>query len=242
MTKSKNMCHTVNMWTPVAPLMVRPHTFTREQHENKSAAMRPAPLREQQAGRPVLPKTTRSSWSVENESACGSHSAVMRARPGGLGAAPVALVRPARLRPIPTSCASNIRAPCPVAAHGPATLRRADALKLAPRKLPPASPLLRVHLVRVDARVLVAHGGARAVPDCVAIEHGAVVVVTPVLHHWAAHPQQLLHMCRRRDRVRDKLEHRSHAPLAAPQAFPVCGAHPSSCSPKIVLFVFLWLF
>ena len=221
MTKSKNMCHTVNMWTPVAPLMVRPHTFTREQHENKSAAMRPAPLREQQAGRPVLPKTTRSSWSVENESACGSHSAVMRARPGGLGAAPVALVRPARLRPIPTSCASNIRAPCPVAAHGPATLRRADALKLAPRKLPPASPLLRVHLVRVDARVLVAHGGACAVPDCVAIEHGAVVVVTPVLHHWAAHPQQLLHMCRRRDRVRDKLEHRSHAPLAAPQAFPV---------------------
>ena len=54
----------------------------------------------------------------------------------------VALRRPARLRPIGTSRASNPRVPVSVTTHRPTTLRGPDAFKLTARKLSPATPLL----------------------------------------------------------------------------------------------------
>ena len=142
-------------------------------------------------------------------------------RPAGLSGPQVILIIVPRLNPVTTSCSCHIRAPRSISAHRALVWDHVVALKLAPRKLSAAAPLLRVRLLCVDAHVLVTNRVAFRVPYRI-VPVGSIlvgiVVVIPVLRDRPAHSQEMLQV-RHVESMRNQLKH----PYTNDAATPVCS-------------------
>ena len=158
-------------------------------------------------------------------------------RPAGLSRPQVILIIVPRLNPVTTSCSCHIRSPRSISAHGALVWYHVVALKLAPRKLSAAAPLLRVRLLCVDAHVLVTNRVAFRVPYRIepvwSILVGVVVVI-PVLRDRPAHSQEMLQV-RHVESMRNQLKH----PYTNDAVTPVRsrGRPPFPCLPPSSLFV-----